>query len=420
MMIESNYFSPRMAKVKIILWKHQQNSDKTYPLYLRIYKDRRVKLISIGYSVLKKDWDEKACNVLPTNKNYARLNNLFSKLLLDAQSTALEIETADFASTAKQIVTRIKGAPNKDYFTFAYDWIKQFDSEAQRGTYLIYITQLAKLKKYLNNQSLSFKDIDPTFLRKYETYLKSIGNRTNTIHGNLKRIRAVYYAAIREGVVDQSKNPFFSFKLKVEKTKKERLTIEELNQIRCVELTPGTNVWHCRNMFLLSFNCMGMRISDVLLLTWDNIKAERLEYKMKKTKDAKSIVLSQEAKSILQLYKSGGQASADRIFPFLKNGEKPLYDRLKIAIALTNKALKELAIRSGINKGISSHMARHTWAQRAKDLSINLKTIQKGLGHENVRTTEIYLADFNDHDIDEANSLITSDGKVQMPISAQN
>ena len=308
-----------MAKVKILLWKHQQNADQTYPLYLRIYKDRRVKLISIGYSVLLKDWNEKACRVLPSNKNYVRLNNLFSKLLLDAQSTALEIETADFSSTAKQIITRIKGAPNKDYFAFAYDYIKQFNNEPQRGTYLIYITQLAKMKKYLNNHSLSFKDIDPTFLRRYETYLKSIGNGTNTIHGNLKRIRSIYYAAIKEGVIDQSKNPFFSFKLKIEKTKKERLTIDELNQIRRVELPEGTNVWHCRNMFVFSFCNMGIRISDVLCLKWDNIKGNKLEYKMKKTKDAMSIFLSSEAESILELYRNDRTILTNRIFPILKD-----------------------------------------------------------------------------------------------------
>jgi integrase/recombinase XerD len=84
-----------------------------------------------------------------------------------------------------------------------------------------------------------------------------------------------------------------------------------------------------------------------------------------------------------------------------------LYDRLKNATALINKFLKKLAKLAGITKNLSTHVARHTWAQRAKDLNINLKTIQKGLGHENVRTTEIYLSDFNDNDIDEANKIIT-------------
>ena len=148
-------------------------------------------------------------------------------------------KTADLASTTKQIVRRIKGAPNRDYFVFAYDYIEQFNNESQRGTYLIYVTQLTKMKGFLSNQSLSFNDIDVTFLRKYETYLKGCGNKTNTIHGNLKRIRSVYYAAIKEGLIDQGKNPFFAFELKVEKTKKERLTIEELNRIRQVELTQG-------------------------------------------------------------------------------------------------------------------------------------------------------------------------------------
>lgn len=395
-----------MAKIKIVLWE-RPNADSSHTLYLRVYKDKKVRLISIGHSIQKRDWNPLTCQVLPSNKNHARLNNLFTKLVLDAQSTALDIETNDFSSTARQIITKIKGAPNKDYFAFAYDYIKQFNCEAQRGTYLIYVTQLAKLKKYLNNQSLSFRDIDPTFLRKYETYLKSIGNRTNTIHGNLKRIRSIYYAAIKEGLIDQSKNPFFSFKLKTEKTKKERLTIEELNMIRQADLVPESNAWHSRNMFLTSFNACGMRVSDVLLLTWNNVTTDRLDYKMKKTKEEKSILINSELRSILDLYHNDKVKTTDRIFPFLKESDSQLYDRLKRAIALTNKSLKELATKAGIKKNLSSHVARHTWAQFGKDLNVNIKTIQKGLGHENVRTTEIYLADLNDSQIDEANQLIT-------------
>jgi integrase/recombinase XerD len=288
-----------MAKIKITLWKYQQNADKTYPLYLRIYKNKKIKLVSIAQSVFEKDWDERAGKVLGSSKQHVRLNNLIAKVLSDAQSAALDAETADFSSTAKQIVTKIKGGPQKDYFKFAYDYIEQFNNENQRGTYLLYLSQLKKTKTYLGRESLSFNDIDSTFLRRYETHLKIKGNKTNTIHGNLKRIRSIYYAAIKEGIVEQAKNPFFSFKLKVEKTKKERLTLEELNKIRSAAPTKKSVIWHCKNTFLLSFNCMGMRISDVLLLKWNNIKEDRLEYKMKKTKEIKSIILSAEAKQIL-------------------------------------------------------------------------------------------------------------------------
>ena len=63
-----------MAKINLVLWKYQQNADKTYPLYLRIYKDKKIKLISIGYSVFEKDWDEKAKQVKSTHKNASRVD----------------------------------------------------------------------------------------------------------------------------------------------------------------------------------------------------------------------------------------------------------------------------------------------------------------------------------------------------------
>lgn len=397
-----------MAKVSIILWKHQKNKDKTCTIYIRVYKNKKVKLISTDQTIKPEDWDEKACRVKRSHKNHVRLNNLLTKMLHDAQTAALELETADTQATSKSIVRRIRGFAERDYFAFAADYILQFDNEAQRGTYKLYQSQLKKLRQFVGRESLSFDDIDASFLRRYETWLKSKRNKTNTIHGTLKRVRAVYYAAIKEGIADQGKNPFFIYKLKVEKTKRERLAVEELNRIRALQPSEGTVLWHAKNMFLLSFNCMGMRISDVLLLRWNNVHGNRLEYKMKKTKEQRSIILSGEAKKILELYSDTAVNLDAFIFPILKDGKEPLYDRISNATALINKFLRQLAAAAEINKKLTTHVARHSWANMARELNINMKTIQKGLGHGSLRTTETYLSDFNDGELDAANELITA------------
>ena len=88
-----------------------------------------------------------------------------------------------------------------------------------------------------------------------------------TINGNFRTIRAIYYNAIEKGVVDQGKNPFFTFKLKLSNSNKDRLTQEEIRLIEKLELNPERMIAHASNSFLFSYYNAGIRISDLLMLT---------------------------------------------------------------------------------------------------------------------------------------------------------
>src|SRR5207237_2120119 len=116
-------------------------------------------------------------------------------------------------------------------------------------------------------------------------------------------------------VADQSKNPFFSYRLVTQKSRKERLTVDELNRIRALELKDETYIWHARNIFLFCFNTMGMRFGDAVLLKWKNINNDRVDYQMKKTGSTKSIKLSPEAEKILSNYRMSNIITTDFIFP---------------------------------------------------------------------------------------------------------
>ncbi len=56
----------------------------------------------------------------------------------------------------------------------------------------------------------------------------------------------------------------------------------------------------------------------------------------------------------------------------------------------TNRYLKEIAQEAGINKNITFHVARHTFATIATNIKIDPKTIQAILGHSDLRITQIY------------------------------
>ena len=402
-----------MATVKVILWKHQQKKDGTFPLRLRLTKSGKVSYSSLGYSVKPSEFNDGEGRVKPNHVNSVRLNNLITKRIAEVEAASLELEAQDTDTTLRQIKKQLKRTSPIDFFSFSDEYIKKFDNPAQLGTFNKYKGKLHKLHEYLRGERIMFNDIDPTFLREYETYLRSRGNHVNTVHGDMRTIRAIYYAAIREGIAKQSKNPFFVYKLKLKKSKKERLTNEEINRIRDLMLPPESKLFHVRNIFLFSFNCMGMRVGDAAFLKFKDINSGRCDYQMRKTSEVKSIKLTPEAEEILTYYKKENHKSEDFVFPFI-NPRKALfyYNAKRNATVMVNKLLKKIAVLANIDKSLSTKYARHTWAQFAQDKHFEIRLIQKGLGHESSKTTENYLADLNDTSLDDANLRIVDDGEA--------
>ena len=72
-----------------------------------------------------------------------------------------------------------------------------------------------------------------------------------------------------------------------------------------------------------------------------------------------------------------------------------------------NKYLKEIGEELKIPGNLTSYVARHSWATIAKDLNVPISVISEGLGHEDIKTTQIYLDSFDDEVLDQANQLIT-------------
>ena len=90
-----------MASIKIVLWKHDQKKDGTFPLAIRITQNRKTRYIFTGKYILEKDWNEDLGKVKKSCPNSARLNNFLLKKLTEVDSIALEAEgSRDFISSS--------------------------------------------------------------------------------------------------------------------------------------------------------------------------------------------------------------------------------------------------------------------------------------------------------------------------------
>jgi len=150
-----------------------------------------------------------------------------------------------------------------------------------------------------------------------------------------------------------------------------------------------------------------MNFSDLAKLRISDIQNDRIQYRRSKTGKPLSVKLTDATRAILNMYivdKTGD----DLIFPILKRDTPELrYKDLYNERRTFNKYLNKIAEKCEIEGNLTSYVARHSWATIAKDLNVPISVISEGLGHEDIKTTQIYLDEFDTSIIDEANKLIT-------------
>lgn len=106
-------------------------------------------------------------------------------------------------------------------------------------------------------------------------------------------------------------------------------------------------------------------------------------------------MLHEKAIAILDKFKTEASKPSDYVFPIVPNelNEKDLIEldlQISRGTARINKDLKIIATKAEINKPLSTHIIRHTFATLALSLGISTEIIQKILGHSNIRETQIY------------------------------
>ena len=111
-------------------------------------------------------------------------------------------------------------------------------------------------------------------------------------------------------------------------------------------------------------------------------------------------------KDIIQRY-SRLTPESPYVFPFVTNDEaEQAFAQYQNSLGRFNRLLKRLGKIIGLSKPLSSYMARHTWANSAREHNIPLPVISAGMGHSSEKTTRIYLASLENSVIDKANRLL--------------
>lgn len=228
---------------------------------------------------------------------------------------------------------------------------------------------LVKLKNFTND-FISFNQITSEWLLNFQKYLLSEVSQITAWH-YYSNIKFALNKAVRERIINN--NPANLIKgIKKPETKREYLTEEE---IKTIVSTKCSNL-EVKNAFL--FSCFtGLRLSDIINLKWENIVNDRIEYTQKKTRSVEYLPLTETAINILKKQKIQVNEKDNFIFHL----------PVKCNISANIKKWME---NSNINKKISFHNARHTFATLSLNVGNDLYTVSKLLGHKDISTTQIY------------------------------
>lgn len=377
----------------ILFYPKQSDVDKEgkSPIYMRITVNGKRSEISIQRKIEVLNWNSKAGKVRGTKNEVKNLNRLMDSIKNKIYKNHQELIEKNKPITAKTLKNAYLGIGKKEMmlievFKNHNNQIKKLvGKEYAINTLKRYETTLRHLQFFTsfhyNIDDISLKQLNHEFVTGFEFYLKSKRNcNHNSTMRYIKSLKKIIGIAIANNWID--KDPFRNFKARTKETEREFLSEIEIQAMIDKKL-PILRLDQVRDIFI--FCCYtGLAYSDVKKLTNNNlvkgIDGEMwVRFNRTKTDTRSNIPLLSTPLRILEKYKIINDDSSNyMLLPVLSNQKMNAY-------------LKEIADLCGINKNLTFHLARHTFATTVTlSNGVPIESVSKMLGHKSLKTTQHY------------------------------
>jgi site-specific recombinase XerD len=361
------------------------------PIYVRVTINGLRTEFSLKRSVEASRWLSNAGVVKGSNEESKSLNSFLSTVRLKLNEQYRALLEANLPITPVAIKNAYLGIREKEKTildVFRYHNIQVhalIGKDYSKGTYERYCTALKHTEDFIQwkykRSDLEIRHVTYEFITEFEHYLKVV--RTcghNTAIRYIMNLKKIVRICIGNGWLER--NPFINYKVQLREVEREVLTEVELQVIARKEFS-SQRMELIKDVFL--FCCFtGLAYADVKKLTKGHLVlgidgSKWIKINRTKTDTRSSIPLLPIPAAILEKYAQHPKCLAkDLLLPVLSNQKM-------------NSYLKELADVCGIDKNITSHLARHTFATTVTLTNgVPLESVSKMLGHKSVRTTQHY------------------------------
>ncbi|NJB35311.1 site-specific integrase [Croceivirga sp. JEA036] len=395
------------ATIKIVL-DNKARSDGSYAVCLRVLKNRKRKMISLGLKCNRANFNN---GMFTKNHPNYQVEN---EVLLNMQARALrvirEFQAAGEDFTLREFEQQFRPQEETSSVTIYSFWeekVKDLEIAGKAGNARAYRDVKNSFFKFNNDKGIGFKELDTKMLDKYETYLRSKNNTNGGISLKMRTIRALFNSAINKEVVSIEHYPFKTYKISKLKSAPEKraLSLDELSLFKELNTEENPHLIDAKNYFLFSFYTRGMNFMDMLKLRWTDVRNDRIVYTRSKTGKRFVIKILEPVQTILDYYRSL-PSNTNYVFPLLLKENMTAMQieyRKDKTLKKFNRDLKEIAKIQGIQTSITSYVARHSYATFLKEKNVSTDKISESMGHANLQVTMNYLKSFSNDDIDNAN-----------------
>lgn len=391
------------TSIKIVL-DSKPMSNGQHTIYLRIIKDRQSKKIALSMKCEKKYFDNE--QFLKGHENYKEQNKLLISLKARAEKIVRDFQLDGNNFSLEDFENKFKGKSDIKNVKVSVFYDELID-ELERSGRMGYAKSFRDTKKSFlkfTGSSILFKDINSILIEKYEVYLRENNNQNGGIAFKMRHLRVFFNKAIKRGVMHRDNYPFEVYKVSKIKPEnnKRAVSIDEFKKIRDVNLSGYPELIEAYNYFMFSVFTRGMNFADMAKLQWTDIQNGRIYYNRSKTKKSFSIEVNEKIQEILDYYQNEKRQSPF-VFPILLKEDmtpKQIQYRLQKVLTRYNLKLKKIAVLAGVEKNLTSYVARHSFATILKSLGTSVEKISEMMGHGNVQITMSYLKDFENEDLD--------------------
>ena len=395
-----------MASVRI-KFRPSTVEGKEGTLYFRVIHKRVARTVFTDCRVFTSEWDNVSSSVITrgTEERKAYLEMVASKLKWSMERfskiiAGKEKEKANYS--VDDIVSEYNRQPDcPTFFTFIRSMIAKKTAAKRDGTAKTYRDSLASFSSFRNGKDITFDDLNEDIINQYEAWMKDRGLKRNSSSCYLRTFKTLYLKAV-ELELTEDKDIFRHVFTGFATTTKRAISIDAIKAIRKLNLENNPALAFARDMFMLSLYLQGMAFVDIAYLKKSDIRNGQLQYSRKKSGQTLTISWEKPMQEIVDAY-SHLTKDTPYLLPIITKQDGMERKQYEKAEHNVNRNLKKIGEMAGLHIPLTTYVARHSWASIMRDMGNDITVVGKGLGHSDIKTTQIYLSTIDNSTVMRAN-----------------
>lgn len=366
----------------------ETNPDAVYPIVGKIIIGNTIAQFGSKLKVEERLWSVKSGRAIGKSRVAVELNREINKINLSIHAHYRDILKRTGKVTAIEVKNAFQGiaTAQKTLLILFGEMMEDFKGrigiDRAQSTYKQYEVLYKQLKQFLREEyhveDIPLTELDLPFIEALNLFFRVKRKMNpNTVKARIIKLNKVIRLALHRNII--TRPPFEGFELEKTELKNKPLTNNELNLLMKTPLKSGTQRF-IRDMFLFS-TFTGLAYADLHKLSWKDIITEDdgslwISANRQKSHTEFNVKLLNIPIQIMEYYK--GLAPDGKVFPPMSLGQ-------------INVGLKRIARNCGINRALSFHQARYTFAsQICLSQGVPIESVSRMLGHKHIQTTQRY------------------------------